>query len=320
MAKQPTELEKRYEKELKRIKSAIKREEKKGTIVSDRIIPQKPKVITEASIRRLQKITPETIRKKSNAREKVTKPKEQIIAEESVNDKVVLPKVRKPKEKTKEEKEKIVEAFYDELDREKGDGEPPSEEYELISNVSDLLDGKYTDRQEPEEALETTELTTGYQTFSPYLEKEKENVTSRLETSKYSFDTYYYDTGELESEISGSQTRLDNWQPSTQWSGSLQKIKEDDVKKAKAIIISAVNEYGRVEVARNLYDHAAEVDELLTEIMYRGSGNDFIAGRDAVSHDLNRLQEIIVGHMLSPEESRTLADWMESKEYEDVLE
>lgn len=313
MAKQPTELEKRYKKELKRIKSAIKREEKKGTIVSDRIIPQKPKVITEASIRRLQKITPETIRKKSIALEKAAKTKEQIIAEESVKDIVELPKVRKPKEKSKEEKEKIVEAFYDESEQEKGDGEPPREDDEVISNVSDLLDGKYTDDIQ-QETPETQRLESDI-----YLSAD-EDSTSRYGKNKYSFDTFYYDTDELESEIADSQSKLDQWQPSTQWSGSLQKIKEDEVKKAKAIIISAVNKYGRLEVARNLYDHAAEVDDLLTEIMYRGSGTDFIAGRDAVSHDLVRLEEIIAGHTLSQQEAQELSDWMESKEYEDVLE
>ena len=54
-----------YEQELKRIKSFIKRVEKRGYIVSENIIPQRPKKVTKSSVKRLKKITPQEIYKKS---------------------------------------------------------------------------------------------------------------------------------------------------------------------------------------------------------------------------------------------------------------
>lgn len=57
---------KEYNKEVRRLKQAIRRAEKQGYIVPESIIPQRPKTITQASIRRLEKITPEKIRQKSD--------------------------------------------------------------------------------------------------------------------------------------------------------------------------------------------------------------------------------------------------------------
>lgn len=54
-----------YQKQRRRIQQAIRREIKKGLYVPDNILPPTPKKITKASVRRLEKITPETIRKKS---------------------------------------------------------------------------------------------------------------------------------------------------------------------------------------------------------------------------------------------------------------
>ena len=55
-----------YNKEVRRLKQAIKRAEKQGYIVPESIIPQRPKTITQGSVRRLSKITPEKIRQKSD--------------------------------------------------------------------------------------------------------------------------------------------------------------------------------------------------------------------------------------------------------------
>lgn len=57
---------KEYNKEIRRLKQAIRRAEKQGYIVPESIIPQRPKTITQGSIRRLEKITPEKIRQKSD--------------------------------------------------------------------------------------------------------------------------------------------------------------------------------------------------------------------------------------------------------------
>lgn len=54
-----------YMKERKRIQRAISREKKSGYIPPENLLPDIPKRITKASINRLKKITPKTIRSKS---------------------------------------------------------------------------------------------------------------------------------------------------------------------------------------------------------------------------------------------------------------
>lgn len=66
MAKKRTPIEKEYFKQRKRLQAAIKREEKRGFIVSYEL-PSVPKKITKASVSRLKKITPKKIREKSYA-------------------------------------------------------------------------------------------------------------------------------------------------------------------------------------------------------------------------------------------------------------
>ena len=59
-----TETEKLYSKQLKRIKQFIRRAEKRGFVFKEDIIPQKPKKVTKASVRKLEKLTPEKLYKK----------------------------------------------------------------------------------------------------------------------------------------------------------------------------------------------------------------------------------------------------------------
>ena len=60
-----TETEKLYSKQLKRIKQFIRRAEKRGFVFKEDIIPQKPKKVTKASVRKLEKLTAEKLYKKS---------------------------------------------------------------------------------------------------------------------------------------------------------------------------------------------------------------------------------------------------------------
>lgn len=56
--------EKEYNKQRIRLKKAIARSKKQGYIFPENILPEKPKRITKASVRRLAKITPESLRQK----------------------------------------------------------------------------------------------------------------------------------------------------------------------------------------------------------------------------------------------------------------
>lgn len=64
--KSPTQLE--YEKQLRRVKQFIYRAEKRGYTFSTNLIPKRPKKITEGSVRRLQKLTPDYLYSKATAK------------------------------------------------------------------------------------------------------------------------------------------------------------------------------------------------------------------------------------------------------------
>lgn len=63
--KQLTEAQKEYNKQLRRIKQFVRRAEKRGYVFSENIIPNKPKRVTKASVKKLQKITPKELYKKA---------------------------------------------------------------------------------------------------------------------------------------------------------------------------------------------------------------------------------------------------------------
>lgn len=64
--------EQAYAKELKRIKSFIRRATKRGYVIDPNLIPKKPKKVTEGSVRRLKKISSKYIYEKSQYRVKET--------------------------------------------------------------------------------------------------------------------------------------------------------------------------------------------------------------------------------------------------------
>lgn len=54
-----------YSKQVKRIKQFIRRAEKRGYQFTEDVLPKKPKRITQASIRKLQNLTPEKLYQKA---------------------------------------------------------------------------------------------------------------------------------------------------------------------------------------------------------------------------------------------------------------
>lgn len=65
MAKKSTQLQIEYKKQVKRLKQAIRRAEKRGYIVPENILPKQPKRVTTKSVERLKKITTKKIYAKS---------------------------------------------------------------------------------------------------------------------------------------------------------------------------------------------------------------------------------------------------------------
>ena len=60
-----TPAERAYSKQVKRIKQFIRRAEKRGYQFSEDVLPQRPKRVTQASVRKLAKLTPEKLYQKA---------------------------------------------------------------------------------------------------------------------------------------------------------------------------------------------------------------------------------------------------------------
>ncbi len=60
-----TPAERAYSKQVKRIKQFIRRAEKRGYQFSENVLPQRPERVTQASVRKLAKLTPDKLYKKA---------------------------------------------------------------------------------------------------------------------------------------------------------------------------------------------------------------------------------------------------------------
>ena len=60
-----TPAERAYSKQVKRIKQFIRRAEKRGYQFSEDVLPQRPKRVTQASVRKLAKLTPDKLYQKA---------------------------------------------------------------------------------------------------------------------------------------------------------------------------------------------------------------------------------------------------------------
>ena len=127
-----SEAEKLYAKQLKRIKQFIKRAEKRGYIFEEDVIPQKPKKVTKASVRKLEKLTPEKLYKKSLYLEESTGE----IEEAQKRRKEERKQSAKKAAKTRKERQKARRNWTKE-DAEKNRQQLPSEGKESFKNTID---------------------------------------------------------------------------------------------------------------------------------------------------------------------------------------
>ena len=124
--KKPTQLQLDYSKQVKRLKQAIRRAEKRGYIVPDDIIPEQPKRITRKSVERLKKITTKDIYAKS---EKLDLETGELISGEAAR-KQERSEAAKKSAKTRKEKR---------YNAEKGESEYYEPQYETFPSAADIV-------------------------------------------------------------------------------------------------------------------------------------------------------------------------------------
>ena len=124
--KKPTQLQLDYKKQVKRLKQAVKRAEKRGYIIPDNIIPEQPKRITRKSVERLKKITTKDIYAKA---EKLDFETGELIAGETAR------KLERSEAAKKGARTKIEKRYnYD-----KGESEYYEPKYETFPSAVDIV-------------------------------------------------------------------------------------------------------------------------------------------------------------------------------------
>lgn len=124
--KKPTQLQLDYKKQVKRLKQAVRRAEKRGYIIPDDIIPEQPKRITRKSVERLKKISTKEIYAKS---EKLDFETGELIPGE-VARKQERSEAAKKSAKTRKEKR---------YNDEKGESEYYEPKYEEFPSAADIV-------------------------------------------------------------------------------------------------------------------------------------------------------------------------------------
>lgn len=130
MAKKLTQLQLDYKKQVKRLKQAVRRVEKRGYIVPENVIPKQPKRITKKSVERLKKITTKEIYSKS---EKLDFETGELIPGE-VARKQERSESAKKAAKTRKEKR---------YNAEKGESEYYEPQYETFPSGADIIIGNF---------------------------------------------------------------------------------------------------------------------------------------------------------------------------------
>lgn len=108
-----------------------------------------------------------------------------------------------------------------------------------------------------------------------------------------------------------------SWKPDSRWTKRFAEIKEHDKNVMANVIRGAINDIGERQVARNCQANAAEVKELGWYICYGYSGDN----KDTITIvDIIKLNTIIRGRALTPDESKELQDIADSIDYETTEE
>lgn len=108
-----------------------------------------------------------------------------------------------------------------------------------------------------------------------------------------------------------------SWKPDSRWTKRFAEIKEHDKNVMANVIRGAINDIGERQVARNCQANAAEVKELGWYICYGYSGDN--KDTQAIV-DIIKLNTIIRGRALTPDESKELQDIADSLAYETTEE
>lgn len=232
------ELERQAKQHIRRIKRFVKAATARGYTFPDNVFPTLPKRITAGTIRRLEKIRPETLYKKavytSPEGVKITglKRRSQERSEAS-------------KKGAETRRRKFIEGRGAHVGGEGPAAEPPKEAKFALNTIEEIL--------------------------------------------------FLIDNREIKAEWWKNKDALGHY-------------KEQDAGLLRAALEQAIARDGRDAVAQVVADHADEIGELVTEVLY-GSGDDYRqTGREGKNRLIQKFAAILKGRPLTVREARELTD------------
>lgn len=274
------EIKVEYEKQIRRIKRFVRAAQKRGYDFPESVIPKHPKVVTEASVRKVSAIRPDTLYKKASyttdTGETVAGLEGRAIerhkaAVKGVETKAAKQGISRPEVKVKPKPSR----------KKAGKKSPkrpaqktPRERHFAKSDRKPAKSGAHTNR-------------------------EKVVISHVLETLEEMIRT---------------------WQPEPHWTEPLKVVKERDKNTAKNLLQNAIDQLGREQVAKNCEAKASLIISKLEEILYASGSKEgnFRDGRTRVNFDIIEFQNMLLGRRTTAEENVYLADLMERMLYEDV--
>lgn len=297
--KSPT-IKQEFMRERRRISRAIKRLEEEDRIVNYKL-PSIPKKVTEASIRRLEKITPKYLRSKSEVYDVETM---EFVTGWRAN-RVVREKIERYKERWgknwREEKRKNDAEI--EHRRFLRDLEMESEKDETITpEVNDTYtdDNFITEQEAPEEIDdESYEYLDEYR-YDDYWD---DTDTEETEETKDKDDYYPDESGII---LENIRQAFENFIPpdNTRRHRNLREEKTNDVNVATRLLNDAIDQFGEAEVARRLEASADTIWGLIETIMYS-------AYREQVEAAMLDYRNIIYGEKADASEAMELDEMMD---------
>lgn len=315
-------VEKAYNRERNRIKRFIREAEKRGYRFSDFSIPDKPKKITEASVRRLQKYNPKYLYEKAtflepDTGEIVSGQRGRQIERKRAALKAQMTVGHKRAVRQEQEMEQLLRSLHDEDTAEYREAKLKEQEEKLkeMERLQEQID-ELQERlrklagEEPDEDISEEP--------DEWIPEEPELDIPHEEFGTYDED-YYTNIPEFSDIVLANiKAELERWTPAPNWTPSLAEAKTHDKNVLESALNGAIEQYGEQAVAQRLQENAEEINTLVQEILY-GSGSkegNFKNGRTQVNFDLARFSAIIMGRPLTVDESIDLTELAETMELE----
>ena len=318
-------LKKEYYKNRTRIQRFVRSAEKRGYTFEENVLPKIPKRITEGSVRRLEKITPDYLYRKSTYTYTpptgntvtITGRQGRNVERESAATKGAITRghnevrnlIQRAKRETESFAEKVKEyaKLKEEQERENREKEL-RREIEETQRKLDELKSNLDDYEEPED---------DFYDYGIYYDEPEIDDKREPHERYYAESDYEEGKGNEADEVADGLVTLreliDSWTPSANWTESLAAAKEADHRVAKNVLDAAIAELGEQQVVRNVQAHGEELKDLLNHVLYDSGSREgnFKDGRTQVNADIKKFQELLLGHTLSQQEAMKTQELIE---------